>query len=423
MKYEVVIIAGSCYPISSATGGIALKCADYLKETCNIRIIALQEENHAENGTLYRNASIYTLTNWRYKWAQMSKLKWQAAKGRKKTLYSCSNYMARAIGRIQSALFYVDNSWWYKRKSVRLLEKMNKQKPIDVILSFCAPIEAHAAAMEFKSKHSNICWISYWADLFATKQNCRNLFISLIKMKQMEDDMLEASNHVFVTDEVYQVFADRAKQEIHNKMEALPYIFNQNILERDNYVAVVETEPIRCVYMGSFYRDIRNPEYMLELFCKLKQLCVLDLYTTGNCGDIVERISKKSNGRIIEHGLVPKEALDEVLRNAHVLINIENTVSTSNPSKLFELMSYRKPIIDFSHNEDPSEVIKKYPTSINVDMEKACQDESLKVDEFLSEIRKFKPIDYKIIEKKFARNFEHSYREKVTGAIADQCKN
>ena len=368
MKKEVVIIAGSCYPISSASGSIALKCADYIHDVCNIRLISLQEGNNVANGMSYRNVSIYTLTQWRLRLAQLSEKGIINSSKLKSRFFKCANYILRIIGRIQSMLFTVDNCWWYKKKAYKQLEKLNKEQKIDIILSISAPIESHYAAKKFKERHPEVRWVTYWTDLFAAKINRRNIFINLDKMKKMEFDILKSSDYILATEEVFEIFNERANNYVANKISAIPYIFKQEVLNRDNYVPITNDEPIRCVYMGSFYRDIRNPEFMLKFFTALEKPYILDLYTTGNCADIVHKYATKSNGRITEHGLVSAEQLDDIMSKAHILINIENAVPTCIPSKLFELMSYRKPIINFKHKNQNYDVLHDYPCTLNINI-------------------------------------------------------
>lgn len=265
MKKELVIIAGSCYPINSATGGLAIKCAEYLDDYFNIRLISIQEGNCYAYDKQIKNFKLYTLTQWRLRLAQNSFAKSQNSKGLKRRFNLLLNYMARALGRIESAFFTLDNMAWYEKKAVSLMKTLDEEKRIDAVLSFCMPIESHFAAEIFKYKIHDVRWVSYWGDLFANAPMKLNVFTSINKMRKIQGRLLKNSDAVLCTQEILNELRDTV-DEGDTTIVAVPYVMKKSVLAEESTEEQNSREEIKFVYMGAFYRDIRNPERMLQMF-------------------------------------------------------------------------------------------------------------------------------------------------------------
>lgn len=108
------------------------------------------------------------------------------------------------------------------------------------------------------------------------------------------------------------------------------------------------------------------------------------MYSSGNCEDIIDKYVQQASNRIFKHKQVPTDELHKILKDADVLINVENAISNANPSKLIELISYRKPIVDFTYSDEAVSMLRRYPNyaSINLtgSMEKGLQSMSNLVD-------------------------------------------
>lgn len=383
MKKELVILAGSCYPISSATGSIAIKIGKVLSEKYNVRIIAGEQDGYHYDGTKIDGFKVYSITNWRLKWAQKSKNHRDNSHGLVLKLFHASFYMARLFGRFQATFLYLNNNKWYINKAYRKLLEINAQQKIDVILTCAAPHESHMAGAKFKRAFSDVRWVTYWGDLLASEINKLNIFTSMEKMKTIETDLCNACDYILTTEENYQILLDEAQNK--ERIKALPYTLNQDAIDRYNDPVIGKSEKTTLVYMGAFYRDIRNPDYFLRLMAKLECDFQLLLYFSGNCEDIVDSYVGQANGKIIKKKQVPKSELVEELRKADFLVNIENSIANTNPSKLLELISYGKPIIDFSFNDSITDTLQRYPLSLNVNMNGDIHINKKLVEDFIND--------------------------------------
>lgn len=364
MSKELVIIAGNCYPINSATGGIAMKCAEFARDDYNVRVICIQQDSKIIEGKMIDGKKIYTLSNWRLNLANYAQRKSKTTEGIKRVFYRTLFFVARAIGRFQATFFTIDNSWWYKKKAFSKLCELNNKVKIDVLISFNMPIEAHLAALDFKKKFPETKWISYWCDYLPTEEHCLNIFYNIERLKRIEKRIIDASDLSFSTEEVYDACSEYYDSKTMEKLHAIPYYMKNTVL-LSNTNKERKGKVIRFIYMGALYRKLRNPNYMLKLFTTLDDKRIkLDLYISGDCQDIVEKYLKKFPEMISVYDQVSSLELVKRLKDADVLINIENSTEHTRPSKLFELFSYKKAIVNFGYNPSAGEPFNKYPLGL-----------------------------------------------------------
>lgn len=406
---NLVIIAGSCFPQSSATGRIAIQCSEYLKSEYDISFVVIQEENNKYCGDIINGVSVYTLSQLRLKWAQICEKK--IKEGKRVRYYSVLLFLLRAIGRIQSLILTIDNNWWFQRKAYKMLEEINKKHKIDAILSFSAPIESHLSAYRFKRKY-NVKWVSFWADLFTSERFKINFFWNMNRMLKLEKKLLDFSDYILTTEEIYQILKCRC---INDTISYVPYTINERILAKDCKKQVGGTN-INFVYMGSFYRKIRNPEYMLNVFERLAQdinIC-LDIYSTGDCNDIISKYVKRNMNSIVAHDTVSTEELEKILGDSDILINIENQEANTVPSKIFELLAYRKPIIDFGYHNSAN-LLDQYPLALCVCMEDSVEETAKKIKSFIK--YKESVITAEKIKSLYPMNTEEIAHERILKAL------
>ena len=365
---NMVIVAGSCYPKSSATGAIALKCADMFSQKYNVSVVCTQQGKYAMSGSSVNNIKFYTLTQWRHRMAYFAKEQAEIGSSFRKGFFRLLLFLLRGLGRIQSCFFTLDNMWWYKKAVYKQLLKINEKEKIDIVISLSAPHETHLAAMMFKKAFPSVKWVSYWLDMLASPVNKRNLFISIDKLSDIQNSIMENADLVYTSEEIYDNLNLRSEY-VRTKIIAVPYMLKSDILDRNNYISFSTEDSIKLVYLGSFYEKFRNPEYMLRLISSLDSTNVsLHIYSQGECEELVATYANKYSNKIVKYSTVNNKDADYIMKNAHVLINIENDLDNSRPSKLYELISYRKPIINFYYQGHPTRAFCNYSLALDIEI-------------------------------------------------------
>ncbi|MBR6727829.1 MAG: glycosyltransferase [Clostridia bacterium] len=146
-----------------------------------------------------------------------------------------------------------------------------------------------------------------------------------------------------------------------------------------------DPDRVHFVFTGQFYRGIRDPHFLLELFCRLPQQYVLHLVGGGE-EQTVDAYRDRLGDRLVTHGWVSSEEAAALSAAADVLVNLNNTVSNQLASKLFEYMNTGKPLLNICKREDclSLKYTAKYANCINVQESEAPEAAAAAVTDFVT---------------------------------------
>lgn len=351
-KKHLVVICGQHYPVPSPTATCAERYALLFKDEFVIDLISESENGDEEDVELSSGIFAHTLSCRRRSIENKSK-----------------GFVSKMMHLWGTGLLFTNllgNQRWYRKAACKKLEAINQSYPIDIIFAICSPLAAIWAGIDYKKRHPYVKLCSYTVDPYSTPDRIKPFFCSRRAMLGYERKALSSVDRCLLSEEVY-----NTREDIRiglSRYSALPYLMppfvEYNSSTEQEVTGNSTSHRIRCIYAGSFYDKIRNPEYMLNAFSQLSKRTVeLHLYSKG-CDSIV---AKYANGvSIIEHGLVPQNELQRIYREADVLIGVGNSVADFLPSKTFEYISQRKPIIYFNHKDLDNEVLKVYPCALQL---------------------------------------------------------
>lgn len=345
MKKHLVIVCGILYPNPSPTGLCAARYASLLTDYYDIDYISLSVNGKEEKG-VYDGHTVHTISSRRMKWEHRSS--------------GVIKKLIHFVGASQLKLSLMGNMGWFVDTAYKKLEEINKKKKIDAILTICSPFQAHMAGVMFKANHPEVRFCSYTVDPYASKTRIVPFLRDYQDFVSLERKVSSKPDCLFLSEE-----AIKMRQDIYgglNNTIALPYLLPES---KDVLGGVFDTDHIHCVYAGSFYKDIRNPEYMLKVFSSLEDKSVLlHLYSTG-CDEIVRRYSENSP-RIIVHGYVSQNELQKVYASCDFLIGVGNAMNDFLPSKTYEYLSLRRPVVFFNPKGYSNQVLVNYLHSLQV---------------------------------------------------------
>ena len=116
------------------------------------------------------------------------------------------------------------------------------------------------------------------------------------------------------------------------------------------------------VYAGSIGGPHYNPNQLLEIFKKIENSPkrVLHLYTRGAEADRIAAMANKEKLNVRIHGYVDAATLESIMATADVIVSLKTSGQIS--AKIFECMSYGKPIVHFSGQKNDPDVyyLEKY---------------------------------------------------------------
>jgi hypothetical protein len=131
---------------------------------------------------------------------------------------------------------------------------------------------------------------------------------------------------------------------------------------------------IRLVFVGTFYRTIRSPEYLLRVFGALLKTEIgdrLELHLIGrlhDCEDLLGAYRDLVGRRLFVHGLLDRHDAHRAMAGASVLVNVGNDNVFQLPSKLVEYVSVGRPVVNVVKTEQDTslEFFRDHPASFSL---------------------------------------------------------
>jgi glycosyltransferase involved in cell wall biosynthesis len=363
-KKRLAIICGILYPDPSPTGMCAKRFADLLADEYDIDIICISTNGICEMIDYADGIRVHTLSGGM-----------TAAEARSRGLIAKS---AHLIGCLQIKMQLLGNLTWFKSAAHKKLTVLHSEYGLDAVFSICSPFSAHCAAKVFCDDFPTVHWCGYTVDPYTTQNRIRPFWCSYKRLAEKERRILSAMDSVLLSEEVFD-----NRKELYKGCQscnALPYILPKRVNIENTY-RFFDKKEINCVYAGSFYRDLRNPEAMLKAFADIKDSPIkLHLFCSG-CEDIVSKYAAVSDNIII-HGRVSVEEISQVYSEADILVSIGNAVSEFLPSKTYEYIAAGKPVINFYY-ASPDKVFQKYPICLQLPNSSDAQNEK-KLQSFIT---------------------------------------
>jgi len=136
----------------------------------------------------------------------------------------------------------------------------------------------------------------------------------------------------------------------------------------------LNVEKLRLVYSGIFYKDLRSPENLFKA-----------INSNNNINfDVYGSFIKRNISNVYFKNRLPQDELFEEQVKADILVFIDNAYGIQTSGKIFELLSFQKPILFIYSNEESEtfNCIKHYENIIKV------KNELKSIENVLNEINK-----------------------------------
>lgn len=290
-----------------------------------------------------------------------------------KTLFSGLLNIKRcihAMGMVFRRYGYAEGLRW---KTEKVIVKINSKRKIDVIIAISEPHDAVFAAIEYKKKNPYCKLIVYQLDRFANgnslykwklfKKNTINRNIA------KEIDLLKIVDKLFIIPPLWSHYQSEIFDEYRFKIEITEHplvrVRNSNNNKNDG----------RIIYAGSLDKKLRNPVYWLHLSSEAKKKwkefpdCVM--YSFGNCEKIISEYLENNISPVIQKGRVSYSAVTNAYQQCSYVLIIGNNSKEEVPSKVFDCISFGKPIIYLYYMKDDPVLpyLENYPMAISIHMD------------------------------------------------------
>ena len=395
----IVSIIGGYAPDFSPGGKIASNVLDELKKDYDITIIAQKTKFGLPEYEETNGIKLIRLPDYNLMFHSFFESKIKASSGAAKSVYKLLLFAKKAVNYFVRMMRRRSLSGAYTGRIIRQLKKIEKENKIDILIPASAPHEALAAAVKYKKKHPATMLIPYKLDRFAQGNSLyENSFIRKFRYPRhikSEQETLVYADAMFALPPIADYY-EKSDFEFKEKVVKTEHPLLKRI---DIQSEKEENNRISLVYAGSLDTTLRNPEYLLNMFSKtpeFKENYVFNVYSFGNCGHILEKFKKVLNDSLNDGGKIPSSEVSKKLSAADILVTIGNNSSEEVPSKLFEYLSYGKPIVHFYYNDNDAYIkyLKDYDMSLCLKMSSECEEENIKLFKAFCEANKGKTIDF-----------------------------
>ncbi len=369
---NILVLVGQYLPYSSTNGNIAHNIILQLKKNgYNVIVITRKNRKELENYDEIESIPIYRINDWNLMIHHYCEKKIKSG-----------HKIFKIILLIKKMLYYIPKlfrkgciSKYYINKIEKKIQEIDNKTKIDVIIPVSSPHEEMFAAMNYKKKNKTIKLLPYQLDRFANGNSLYPLKVAKGKKVQvnlqLEEELLKVSDKYFVLPPIYNHYRkDERFTNYLDKIMITEHPLVQNL--KDN--VKIDNNKINITYAGSLNLTLRNPTYLFEIMesGKMKNNNIqLDLYSFGNCQNIINKYKTKLGNTINDVGKVDHDILIEKMKKADILLTIGNNSNEEVPSKLFEYLSFCKPIIHLYYTEKDAYIkyLKDYKYSICIKMD------------------------------------------------------
>ena len=275
---------------------------------------------------------------------------------------------------------------WYL-PATRKARQLLANQCYDALVSVSHPFTGHLIGLALKKRYPGMKWLVDIGDPFCflgrISPNNHNFFRKL--NYSAEKKVFNLADKITVTTEgtlakYSKIFPDSTK-----KINVIPPLALLPAIPEQTYNVLPEDNKIKFVFIGTLYKSIRNPDFLLKLFASLLQTQPeenLELHFWGNiseCWGCFNKYQRLLNHKIFIHGVVDRNTVSQVMEEATLLINIGNDTPYQLPSKVVEYVNTKKPILNIVKTLKDSSVVffKSYPATLNIVEEDGLSSEQI----------------------------------------------
>lgn len=256
-----------------------------------------------------------------------------------------------------------------ERRMHKKICELDKQYEFDCIFAIYRKFTNVNALIRYKKeKEKSKCAILFFDLMEANRPKCYSKhFFTMICRKQYEQ-ISSIVDKVYIPNDGKCEFENVIPQEKKGVLYYPGFVKRKTIMKKE---LVKNSHVINMLFAGTLDLKYRNP---MPLFVALKGLkdkgysIKLEIYGKGNCGDIIASAKEEFGLDIQQKGTIAKEQLLIEYQKVDVLVNISNNNIKATPSKVFELLSTGKPIINIVYNksDNTKQIFDKYMMAYNM---------------------------------------------------------
>lgn len=250
----------------------------------------------------------------------------------------------------------------FPNRIYRKMCQLHEEKHYDGVIAILNPLDSNIAACKFKKRYPDIPYVVFCVDTLKKSFVQKYIGTHFADGFFWEKRILQKCDAYFYMAAREKDYEPARYDPYRNKlhMSDMPRFKVKDLSCIPKYDFGEQGE--HWVYAGSIGGPHYNPWQMLEIFKKVSHSPkrILHLYTRGAEAERIEALAKAEKLNVRVHGYVDAKTLESIMATADVLVSLKTSAEVS--AKIFECMSYGKPVVHFSgHLKDPDVYyIKQY---------------------------------------------------------------
>jgi glycosyltransferase involved in cell wall biosynthesis len=264
---------------------------------------------------------------------------------------------------------------WYFT-AVREARRLAAANAYDAVVTVSDPFTGHLVGLRLKKDYPATPWLVDVGDPFSFQDvtPVNNPRLHGRRNVAAEREVLSRADGVAVTNPVARAEYVARFPESAGKIHVVPPLLSLPPPPPGGPRFFPEDGILRLVFIGTLYRDVRNPAFLLRLFVRLLETPLSDRLEfhffgdVNDCGDYFEEAEKATKGKTRLHGMVNRVTVSRAMAEAAALVHIGNITRYQLPSKVVEYAAAGRPIINIVRAEGDSSVsfFQGYPAALHV---------------------------------------------------------
>ena len=272
-------------------------------------------------------------------------------------------------------LWWPDSTCIWLRSALKTARTLLAEKPADVVISV-SPTFSAVVVGHFLARGRLYCrrWIIDLGDPFSFMDQAvpNNVRIYDRLNRWFEKRAFLRANQVSVTTEGTQQMYRSLYPTCAEKITVIPPLLSPSPKHADSRPFFQNNGAVHLVFIGTLYRQLRRPDFLLQLFSAMLDVrteskCQLHLIgDTHECQEILQIYQERLGQRLKVHAPVDRSLAMLAMNEASILVNLGNETAYQLPSKLIEYAATGKRILNISSLASDSSIafLNSYPCAL-----------------------------------------------------------
>jgi glycosyltransferase involved in cell wall biosynthesis len=272
-------------------------------------------------------------------------------------------------------LWWPDSTCVWLRPALNTARRLLAEQPADVVVSV-SPTFSAVVAGHLLARNQQRCrrWIIDLGDPFSFMEQAtpNNTLLYGGLNRWFEKRAFHRADGISVTTDGTREMYVRLYPACAEKITVIPPLLSPSPEPKASSPFFRDPAATRLVFIGTLYRHLRRPDYLLQLFSAMLQLrpeFKTELHLIGDtheCRESLASYQQRLGTRLVIHGPVDRRMAAQAMTEADILVNLGNETAYQLPSKLVEYAATGKRIVNISKlaSDSSTDFLQSYPGAL-----------------------------------------------------------